>query len=100
MFFGSTSDFQVLAKQIPDSAPIVIIRMDRMQYIDQSGLYVMEEVLIDLVNEGKKVFFVDTLEQPKYMMHRIDIIPDLIPKENLFESFKACMVWIKENVKS
>ena len=84
LFFGSTSDFQALAKQIPENATIVLVRMGRMPYMDQSGLYVMEEVLIDLVNEGKTVLLVNTLEQPKYMMERIDIIPDLIPKEQLF----------------
>ena len=47
LFFGSTSDFQNLAKQIPKTATIVIIRLDRMQYIDQSGLYAMEDVLSD-----------------------------------------------------
>ena len=97
LFFGTTSDFQVLAKQIPENATTVIIRMGRMPYMDQSGLYVMEEVLIDLVKEGKTVLLVNTLEQPKYMMERIDIIPDLIPKEHLFIDFKSSMVWVKEN---
>ena len=100
LFFGSTSGFQSMAKQIPDNATIVIIRMGRMPYMDQSGLYVMEEILIDLVNEGKTVLFVNTLKQPKYMMERIDIIPDLIPKEHLFSDFNASMVWIKENIKA
>lgn len=100
LFFGSTSGFQSMAKQIPDNATIVIIRMGRMPYMDQSGLYVMEEILINLVNEGKTVLFVNTLKQPKYMMERIDIIPDLIPKEHLFSDFNASMVWIKENIKA
>lgn len=52
--FGSTSDFQQLATQIPDTAQTVIIRMGRMQYMDQSGLYAIEDVLVDLVNQGKK----------------------------------------------
>ena len=99
LFFGTTSDFQALAKQIPQKATTVIIRMDRMPYIDQTGLYVMEEILLDLVNAGKTVLLVDIIEQPRYMMERIDIIPDLITKEHLFEDFKECLSWIKENVK-
>jgi len=99
LFFGTTSDFQALAKQIPQKATTVIIRMDRMPYMDQTGLYVMEEILIDLVNGGKTVLLVDIIEQPRYMMERIDIIPDLITKEHLFEDFKECLSWIKENVK-
>ncbi|MGB0896198.1 MAG: SulP family inorganic anion transporter [Flavobacteriaceae bacterium] len=96
LFFGSTSEFQQLAKQIPDTATTVIIRMGRMQYIDQSGLYAMEDVLVDLAKEGKKVALVGLLRQPKYMLERIDIIPDLIPKTQLFGTFKDCLVWIKE----
>lgn len=99
LFFGSTSDFQQLSKQIPDTAEVIIIRMGRMQYMDQSGLYAMEDVLVDLVKQDKKVLFVNALKQPKYMMERIDIIPDLVPPEQIFKSFQDCLQWIKENVK-
>ncbi len=99
LFFGTTSDFQALVKQIPLKATSIIIRLDRMPYMDQTGLYVMEEILIDLVKAGKTVLFVDIIEQPRYMMERIDIIPDLIPQEHIFEDFKKCLSWIKENEK-
>ncbi len=98
LFFGSTSYFQQLVKQIPDTASIIIIRMGRMPYIDQSGLYALEDALIDLVKDNKKVLLVNIIEQPRYMMERIDIIPDLIPKDQIFDSFKDCVVWIKENI--
>jgi SulP family sulfate permease len=98
LFFGSTSDFQNLAAQIPDTASMVIIRLGRMQYMDQSGLYVMEDMLLDLKNKNIDILFVNLLEQPRYMMERIDIIPDVVPEERIFKDFKECMVWIKENV--
>jgi SulP family sulfate permease len=99
LFFGSTSDFQQLATQIPETASAVIIRMDRLAYMDQSGLYAMEDVLIDLSRRDIKVLLVDVLKQPRYMMERIDIIPDLVPKDQIFETFKQCLVWINENVR-
>lgn len=98
LFFGSTSDFQQLAEQIPTTASTVIIRMGRMQYMDQSGLYAMEDVLQDLKRNGISVLFVNVLDQPKYMMERIDIIPDLIPREHLFDDFKSCLQWVVANV--
>jgi SulP family sulfate permease len=100
LFFGSTSDFQQLSKQIPKTASTVVIRMGRMQYIDQSGLYALEDVLIDLKKENKTVLLVGLLNQPRYMMERIDIIPDLIPKEHMFSTFKDCISWIKLNIKN
>ena len=99
LFFGTTSDFQQLANQIPTTASTVIIRMDRMQYMDQSGLYALEDVLIDLRKSDIDVLFVDVLRQPRYMMERVDIIPDLIPEENIFDTFDACLNWVKNNVK-
>ena len=96
LFFGSTSDFQNLADQIPDTASIVIIRLGRMPYMDQSGLYVMEDVLLDLKSKNIDVDFVNVLEQPRYMMERIDIIPDFISEECIFNDFNDCMSWIKE----
>lgn len=99
LFFGSTSDFQQLAKQIPDTAKAVIIRCSRMPYIDQSGLYAMEEVLVNLKKSGIIVLIAGLLKQPKFMMERIDIIPDLIPKEHIFDSFNKCMKWVKINIR-
>jgi SulP family sulfate permease len=99
LFFGSTSDFQALYQQIPDTAKIVIMRLGRMQYMDQSGLYAMEDMLQDLKTKNVEVLFVNLLHQPKYMMERIDIIPDFIPAEHIFKSFDECVNWIKSNVK-
>lgn len=99
LFFGSTSDFQALSQQIPRSASTVIIRMDRMQYMDQSGLYALEDVLIDLNKSNITVLFVDVLRQPRYMMERVDIIPDFIPEEHIFATFEECLNWVKENVR-
>ncbi len=99
LFFGTTSDFQALANQIPSTASYTIIRLDRMQYMDQSGLYAMEDVLQELNKNNVTVLFVDLLRQPRYMMERIDIIPDFIPEEHIFETFKECVTWIKQHVK-
>ncbi|MBT8393273.1 MAG: SulP family inorganic anion transporter [Bacteroidia bacterium] len=98
LFFGSTSDFQQLTQQIPKTASTVIMRMDRMQYMDQSGLYAMEDMLQDLQAHNIEVLYVDLLEQPRYMMERIDIIPDFVPEEHIFDTFDECVNWVKQNI--
>lgn len=89
LFFGSTAEFQQLYKQIPEGAKTVVIRLSRMQYMDQTGLYVMEDTLQDLKAKGVDVVFVGLLKQPRYMMERIDTIPDFIPEERIYKSFKT-----------
>ncbi|WP_341216307.1 SulP family inorganic anion transporter [uncultured Wocania sp.] len=98
LFFGSTSEFQQLTLQIPDTASYVIMRLGRMQYMDQSGLYAMEDMLQDLKKKEIEVLFVGLLKQPRYMMERIDIIPDFIPEEHIFTKFDSCVKWIKQHV--
>lgn len=99
LFFGTTSDFQSLADQIPYTAEAVIIRLGRTQYMDQSGLYAMEEVLQELRKKNITALFVDVQDQPRYMMERIDIIPDMVPEEHIFRTFKECTNWVRKNVK-
>ncbi|WP_055436115.1 SulP family inorganic anion transporter [Lacinutrix algicola] len=99
LFFGSTSDFQALTLQIPNTAKTVILRLGRMQYMDQSGLYAMEDMLLDLKKKDIEVLFVGLLKQPRYMMERIGIIPDFIPNDHIFKDFKTCLKWVRNNVK-
>jgi len=98
LFFGYTSDFQLLSEQIPTTAKHVVIRMGKVPYMDQSGLYAMEEVLLELRRKKIKIIFEQLQMQPRILMEKIDIIPDLVPEERIFDDFKETMVYIKENV--
>lgn len=100
LFFGYTSDFQQLANQIPDTATHVIIRMGKTPYIDQSGLYAMEEVLLKISKKGIIPIFEDLQAQPRVMMEKIDIIPDLVPKELIFSDFKEAVKYARDNIKN
>lgn len=100
LFFGSTDGFQKLAKKIPGWAKIVVFRLETMSYIDQSGLYALEEILVDLSKQGKNIYLVDIKKQPKYMMQSLEMIPKLIPQENIFDDYKKCFSYIKKSYQS
>ena len=99
LFFGATAKFTEITKQIPSTANTLVIRLEKVPYIDQSGLYALEAVIIDFVQKNKIVLLVGLDQQPKYMMERIDIIPDLIPKTQIFDTFEECLRWFKSNQK-
>lgn len=96
LFFGSADGFQKLAKKIPSSAQIIVFRLETMNYIDQSGLYAFEEILMDLSEQGKTLYLVDLQKQPRYMMERVELVPKLISKDNIFENYKECFSFIKK----
>ena len=94
LFFGFTSEFITVSKQIPKTASIVIIRMDQVPYIDQSGLFALEDVLMDLNQKNIDCLMVGVKSQPKHLMRSIQIIDKLIPEDRLFESFEDCKNWV------
>ncbi len=98
LFFGSTSDFQQLSQQIPKTASVAIIRMSRVPYIDQSGLYAIEEVLQNLRKNGITVLIAGIKEQPKFMLGKLNVIPAIVKEEHVFSSFRDCLKWVNENV--
>ncbi|GAA0872656.1 hypothetical protein GCM10009117_18030 [Gangjinia marincola] len=99
IFFGSTTEFQLLSKEIPETASDVVIRMGKVPYIDQSGLYAMEEVILELQSRKVNIYLVNLKKQPEYLMRKIDIIPDLIPQEHMFKDFESCIAYLNKNVK-
>ncbi len=97
LFFGSISDFKMLIKKIPNTATTIIIRMGRMQYIDQSGIYALEDALKELKMQNKILILVNILPQPRVLLEKTSIIPNLIPVNRTFQSFEDSMMWLDNN---
>ena len=83
LFFGFASRFQTMADKTDTNMKALIIRMDRVPYIDQSGLYALENVLFDLKTIGVPVIIVGLQDQPRDMLLAIGIIPNLVPEDTL-----------------
>ena len=99
LFFGFTSYFKDQIKALPNDIEAVIFRMDRVPYVDQSGLYTLEDIIFDLRTQNTKVILVGLKKQPSDMLKAIDIIPDLIPEEDVFESIEDSLVYLREQFK-
>lgn len=95
MFFGFTARFQELVRSLNSDANTLIIRMDRVPHIDQSGLYAMENALLELKRKQVRVLLTGVHTQPLDMPRRIDIVPALIPEVHLFETFEGAINWVK-----
>ena len=95
LFFGFASRFQDMMKALPN-VKVVIFRMEKVPYIDQSGLYAMEEAILELHTRGIQVAFSHLDEQPLDMLRRIRIIPNLVPEDMCFQDFSACTKWLED----
>ncbi len=95
LFFGFASRFQDMIKALPE-IEVVIMRMDRVPYVDQSGLYAMEEAIQDLQALEIAVVFTGLHGQPADMFERINLVPGLISKEYCFKTFDDCARWLED----
>ncbi|MDP5023883.1 MAG: SulP family inorganic anion transporter, partial [Flavobacteriaceae bacterium] len=95
VFFGATNELQALSRQLNEHATHLIIRMEKVPYIDQSGLYTLEDILLNLKQKGIGVSITGIQQQPLYLLKRIKIVPDLIAEKHLFNDFGACLEYHK-----
>ncbi len=90
IFFGFTSKFQEMTRALPE-VTVVIMRMANVPYIDQSGIYAIEDAVQALKEKGVIVLLANIQEQPRDMLMNIDLIPHLIPEEHVFDDFQSCI---------
>lgn len=99
LFFGFTSHFQDEIANIPEQVKALIIRLDRVPYIDQSGLYALENAVLDLEQRGIQVLLTAVQEQPKDKLTSIDIVPDLISEEHIFDTIEDAYAYLRTHFK-
>lgn len=96
IFFGSITGFNELIKQIPEHRKVVIFRMRRVSYMDQSGIYAMETAIQDLQARGVKVLMTIIKPQPMEMLKNMKVIPSLIKESDTFKTFEDCTEYLKK----
>ena len=90
IFFGFASAFQNMVHALPD-VKVVIMRMPQVPYIDQSGLYAIEDAVQTMQAKGITVVITGIQEQPIDMLKRVDLVPDLIPEHHIFPDFPSAI---------
>ena len=99
IFFGVTDEVKEKLSTIPETANCVVLLMDKVDYMDQSGVFALEDVFMDIKNKNIDILLVNLQKQPRYLMERISMIPELITENQIFENYPAAVKWIEQNVK-
>jgi SulP family sulfate permease len=94
LFFGFANRFQELMSRFPD-LEVVVLRFDKVPYMDQSGLYALEDAVMYLRDNNIRVAFTDIHGQPRDLAERIRLIPDLVSSEYCFGTFGEAAAWLE-----
>ncbi len=88
LFFGFATGFKNLAKQIEKKhANRLLLRLENVPYMDQTGLFALEDVLLDLRQHDVEIFVTGMNITIRDRMEAFNIIPEIIPEENVIDNF-------------
>lgn len=96
LFFGFASGFQTQVSKLPE-IKFVIIRMSKVPFIDQTGLYALEDAILTLEQRNIEVILVGLQQQPEDMLRAIKIVPALISEKHIFNDLNQAVKSLGEN---
>lgn len=98
LFFGFSAHFREALEALPYTRA-VIFRMEHVPFIDQSGVFVLKEVVRELRQKGIILLFAGLQETPREQLEKMEIIPLVIHPEWIFTSFGQAADWLENYLK-
>ena len=95
MFFGIVADFRDVVSALSDLR-LLVIRMEKVPFIDQSGLYALEAAIEELNKADVIVALSGPNDQAMGLLRSMNIIPDLLSERHVFKDFSDCTRWLRE----
>jgi SulP family sulfate permease len=89
LFFGFASQFLDIARRAARHSRLLVLRMDRIPYIDQTGVYALSDALTRLNAAGVRVLVVGIPVTHRDLLERLHVIPTLVPESDIFSDFAA-----------
>ncbi|MFT6081331.1 MAG: SulP family sulfate permease [Planctomycetota bacterium] len=93
LFFAFAAEFRRRLDGLTD-ARFVILRLDRVSFVDQSGAYALDEAVRGLELSGVTVVLVGLRDQPDELLSKLSIVPGTVPSARSFESFAAGIAFV------
>ncbi|MFT4681944.1 MAG: SulP family sulfate permease [Granulosicoccus sp.] len=99
LFFGMTTHFRRAVSELPE-VRLLVIRMERVPFIDQSGVYALEASLEELKQQRVVVAISGADEKAVKLMKDMHLIPKYVPEQLVFDDFQDCRKWLRGVIKN
>jgi SulP family sulfate permease len=86
LFFGFARGFLDIAARAAGSH-LLVLRMDRVSLMDQSGAYALHDALVDFKAAGVRILLVGLPLAQLDILEAIRVVPDLVSRRDLFADF-------------
>jgi SulP family sulfate permease len=89
LFFGFATQFLDIARQVAAQSRLLVLRMDRISYMDQTGVYALKDALTRLNAAGVRVLVVGVSVAHLDLLEKLQVIPAVVPESDIFSDFDA-----------
>ncbi len=83
LFFGNVAEFGDLRASIPAEARRVEIDLTDVPFFDQSGVYALEEAVLELSIDGREVSILGLDSAQRSQLEAVRFIPNIVPAERI-----------------
>lgn len=95
LFFGFVTHFRTMVSDLPD-IHLLVIRMEKVPFVDQSGVYALEAAIEELHKLDVIVALSGVNDQVFDALHAFHVVPEYVPDRFVFREFSECNKWLKE----
>ena len=89
LFFGFASQFLDIACEAAAKSKLLVLRMDRISYMDQTGVYALKDALTRLTAAGVRALVVGVSVNHLDLLEKLQVIPAVVPKSDVVCDFDA-----------
>ena len=86
LFFGFARGFADLAP-LARGGKLLVLRLDRIRFMDQSGAYALQDALADLKAAGLRILIVGLPVAQRDILKALRLVPDVVSEKDLFDDF-------------
>ncbi|MCB0635592.1 MAG: SulP family inorganic anion transporter [Lewinella sp.] len=97
LFFGFADRFRYHCESIKEGL-IVILKMDAVPFLDQSGIVTLESVIQDWHHRGIQVYIVGANAQVRDSLEKVKVLPELVNASHCFRNLDDCLGSLERKV--
>jgi SulP family sulfate permease len=86
LFFGFARGFAEIAPGAR-AGKLLVLRMDRVSFMDQSGAYALQDALVDLKSAGLRILIVGLPVAQRDILEGLHLIPEVVSEHDVFPDF-------------
>ena len=83
LFFGNAGPLQRKLGSM-EHARAVVLHMGDVRYVDQSGVYMLADLIADVVEDGTEIYIAALHPEPEALLARLGVVPGAIPADRIF----------------